>query len=101
MDPDANLKEQRAILARLDSDETQTPTRDLFRLAELVQALDEWLTRGGFLPAGWKRPQTAVQAALRDILAAYEDELTRQNNGAPIMSNRITQARAALKASQQ
>ena len=36
-------------------------------------------------------------AALRSILDAYIDETTRANNGVPIMSARISQARAALR----
>jgi hypothetical protein len=52
MDPDATLIELRALAGReyggdtLDEDET-------FRLAELIHNLDEWLTRGGFLPTDW------------------------------------------------
>jgi hypothetical protein len=62
MDPQANLAEQRSIAARiierLDNPGRVQPYRlehDAERLAELVQALDEWLTRGGFLPARWER----------------------------------------------
>lgn len=51
MDPNANLAEQRRIVARiLDGDDSA----DWSRLAELVQALDEWLTAGGFLPGEWQ-----------------------------------------------
>lgn len=76
MDPDANLAEQRYLVARMiartdayDSnpnikgaaDRTQqyqiAQTHDAERLAELVQALDEWITKGGFLPARWKDGQ--------------------------------------------
>lgn len=52
MDPDATLTEARALAARqlggdsLDDDET-------YRLAELIHDLDEWLTRGSFLPTDW------------------------------------------------
>lgn len=54
MDPDANLKEQREILRRLDgaTDEVEVQ-EDCVRLGELVEALDEWLSNGGFLPAAW------------------------------------------------
>jgi hypothetical protein len=49
MDPNANLEEQRRIARRiLDGDD-----RDAERLAELVEALDEWLASGGFLPSDW------------------------------------------------
>jgi hypothetical protein len=58
MDPKANIREQRAIAARLqkalDADdvigEIHTLAEDAGRLAELVLALDEWRSKGGFDP---------------------------------------------------
>lgn len=58
MDPIANLAEQRNLaeyimeLADLDPDgETQSRIAEAGeRLAELVQALDEWMTKGGLSP---------------------------------------------------
>jgi hypothetical protein len=52
MDPNANLEEQRRLAKRLvdspyENDQVQ-------RLAELVLALDEWISKGGFLPARWE-----------------------------------------------
>jgi hypothetical protein len=74
MDPDANLKEQRSlareILARWDDcadDGTLTESQTIAlafkanRLAELVEALDQWITAGGFLPAAWQRSDTFAQ----------------------------------------
>ena len=68
VDPDANLDEQlslaESILERIDSaneDGTISPddmgeiVEDAQRLAELVQELQSWVSRGGFLPAAWKR----------------------------------------------
>jgi hypothetical protein len=56
MDPNANLEAQRRIVARIiDLDATAIDPVDAVALADLVQALDEWLTRGGFLPAEWQR----------------------------------------------
>lgn len=60
MDPTSNLEEQRRIAARLIAccdaqhglERCDCP-RDGVRLAELVQALDEWITGRGFLPAPW------------------------------------------------
>ena len=63
MDPDANLAEQRGIQERLDRsrlDDYPSDTilelqnNDLNRLAQLAAALDEWLSKGGFLPKAWK-----------------------------------------------
>ena len=62
MDPNANLEEQRKLAAHIirtvdtaGGDEFDL-TEEAERLAELVQALDEWLAGGGFLPEPW-RPQ--------------------------------------------
>ena len=53
MDPNATLKEIRALL---DNNDTQAPDRldDLERLFDLVEALDGWIARGGYLPDAWK-----------------------------------------------
>lgn len=65
MDPNENLKEQREIAkeileARYDQEMTMEAWYRSFessthRLAELSQALDEWLVKGGFLPSDWDR----------------------------------------------
>ena len=59
MDPTANLNEQRQIAALLlkihvfmDPDEAVDLGN---RLAKLVEALDGWISRGGFLPKSWKK----------------------------------------------
>jgi hypothetical protein len=58
MDPDANLAEMRRIIARArertDYDAVNDAI-DLDRLADLAEALDEWLSRGGFLPEAWSK----------------------------------------------
>lgn len=70
MDPNANLAEQIELAGKIirDSDTADPSTinpvdpDDANRLAELVQALDGWLTNGGFLPGRWSpaaRPATA------------------------------------------
>ncbi len=48
MDPNKTLEDIREILATED-DYVQRAGE----LATLVQALDEWLTSGGFLPEAW------------------------------------------------
>jgi hypothetical protein len=57
MDPDANLKEQ-LELARLINARRETGHEvdgDAVELADLVEALHGWITRGGFLPKLWRR----------------------------------------------
>jgi hypothetical protein len=56
MDPNANLAEQRRILDKLRNPfdaYTEEELSLLRRLAELVEAMDEWLTKGGFFPKKW------------------------------------------------
>lgn len=56
MDPDANLREQRNIIERINGDlwsESGEPHPLLPRLAELVKALDEWICNHGVLPQDW------------------------------------------------
>lgn len=48
MDPDACLAR---IREAAEADRMQGPPYD--SLAELVQAMDEWLSKGGFLPQAW------------------------------------------------
>jgi hypothetical protein len=64
MDPNANLAELRRLVARFmqawDEADEETgavtiDTDDALRMAELVEALDGWLSKGGFLPAAWSR----------------------------------------------
>ncbi len=55
MDPNANLNEQRRIRERILNGSAINVESDAIRLAELSEALDEWIKGGGFLPAAWKR----------------------------------------------
>jgi hypothetical protein len=48
MDPNAALAEIRAILTN-----PSFGMAEAFRLAELVDGLDDWLTHGGFMPTEW------------------------------------------------
>lgn len=58
MDPDANLIELRSLatatLSAIDNEADLDPD-DVDRMASLVIALDEWLSRGGVLPILWAR----------------------------------------------
>ncbi len=62
MDPNANLKEQLQLARILLTGNYRlckgVPAKyieeDALRLAELVEALDAWLSGGGFLPAAWR-----------------------------------------------
>lgn len=50
MDPNACLADIRQLIAK----PTMQSRKDQIEIAEKVQALDDWLTRGGFLPSSWR-----------------------------------------------
>lgn len=60
MDPDTNLEEQREYIKEIFEEcDKDKPNKDIIagfavRLAELQQGLDEWVSKGGFLPAAWQ-----------------------------------------------
>ncbi len=56
MDPNATLSELRGLAERISltvNEGRPVDEGDSLRLAELALALDEWICRGGFLPADW------------------------------------------------
>jgi hypothetical protein len=58
MDPNKTLREIRELdrkALRLERADKSLPPEDADRLMELVRALDEWLTKGGFLPTDWRK----------------------------------------------
>jgi hypothetical protein len=63
MDPDACLKEMLELTAEItaiadldpiSSDQEATLAANGARLAELVESLDSWIAKGGFLPSRWR-----------------------------------------------
>ncbi len=92
MDPNANLEEQRRLAAEIlgmtVEQQGETETADLIyranRLAELVEALDGWLKRGGFLPKRWKPgiearrvipgERIATSTGMREVLSVHVDQ---------------------------
>lgn len=75
MDPDANLKEQLELAKAIneardeydrdgetwsfmqDHEWNEQQAERAMRLAELVEALNEWILKGGALPAAWHQVQ--------------------------------------------
>jgi hypothetical protein len=58
MDPDANLASQKRLVKKIYASVnrgTKINPEDAEELAVLVEALDEWLARGSFLPTRWSR----------------------------------------------
>lgn len=74
MDPNAALAEIRKQLKALLTIQPDVDvTEAAMSLAEHVQGLDEWLTKGGFLPSAWDRSRTVIWELTdgqRDSLAA-------------------------------
>lgn len=58
MDPDATLARVRELIARLAARPDRSGNDD--ELALRFQALDEWLTGGGFLPRDWRPPASSL-----------------------------------------
>ena len=52
MDPNKTLEDLRAELAWLHGETTDTPDPEY--VLDLFEALDQWLSQGGFLPADWQ-----------------------------------------------
>jgi hypothetical protein len=78
MDPDAALREIRALVhEQLHGDK---PDPD--RLAELIDGLDGWLDRGGFLPRAWI---LADHQPISDEQAAEDERVVRAAIG-PVAS---------------
>jgi hypothetical protein len=55
MDPTQNLKEIRELCGAFERTPQECSANDAVRLAELVDALDDWICRGGFLPRQWQQ----------------------------------------------
>lgn len=53
MDPDATLAQIRALIIQHQTSSEEMSTGDAADLVDLVDSLDEWLTKGGFLPTEW------------------------------------------------
>lgn len=60
MDPNAALKELRELTKGCHEEVTDLLVLGTFevrarRVVELFEYLDEWITKGGFLPADWRK----------------------------------------------
>lgn len=55
MDPNETLRLIRKTLPNVNMDRWEGADEAAVRLTELVQALDEWLSKGGALPADWNK----------------------------------------------
>lgn len=60
MDPNQALKNARKALARFRADETTEQDDNACELVDAFEALDEWLTKGGFMPDAWYQRRGAI-----------------------------------------
>jgi hypothetical protein len=66
MDPDETLKQIRYSLNILQSADYIIDIDDVDTLTTLVEALDGWISRGGFLPSDWRVPCPCLYCAKKD-----------------------------------
>lgn len=58
MDPDAAVEALRRLSKDLETVEDAGHRSAIAEeMATVWDGLDEWITRGGFLPSAWRRPQ--------------------------------------------
>lgn len=64
MDPDETLREIRAVVSKvtggMDGAKSLDVLAELERVTAACAALDEWLSRGGFLPGAWAESRGGV-----------------------------------------
>lgn len=76
MDPNAALAEIRKLVERasdLESFPRPDPAELLTELAEAVEGLDEWLSKGGFLPTAWNKQTLIWTLSEEDEKKLYVD----------------------------
>lgn len=78
MDPEEALKNAREALdvlrGSVDNNELEAASADL---ADAFEALDGWLSKGGFLPTAWASPETRDKAAYERGMRAAMAEAMR------------------------
>jgi hypothetical protein len=83
MDPDANLEELRRLIQEQEYISRSEEIGDLYdraeRMAELIQALDEWMVKGGFPPTAWMKMAHQLNRDLmqKNLKLAQENELLK------------------------
>lgn len=74
MDPDDTLTQIRELITKYQTSAEEMSTSDAAELVLLVDGLDEWLTKGGFLPTEWN----ALRSPLR---TTSTESVTRVQRG--------------------
>jgi hypothetical protein len=69
MDPNETLKQLRRLVEKqyaLERSEGMLDSHDVARLVTLVDAMDNWIRHGGFLPRAWREGQDGFTPRERD-----------------------------------
>ena len=82
MDPNATRAELlRIARSFLAPDSDSIDTGDAVRLAELVDELDRWIRRGGFLPERWVHPKPIDHRPKVDRSGCHQRVCTCHDDG--------------------
>lgn len=71
MDPNACLERMLEIAREMVNDDNHTSAD---QLAEAVLNLNEWITKGGFLPLAWRHQNDALIEAAKNAAELEETE---------------------------
>ena len=75
MDPDETLKSMREAIATMEaSGGGPTFAAAAETLAESTDALDQWLSKAGFLPKAWDASHTTTPAEVASFLRNYAED---------------------------
>lgn len=81
MDPNECLKEILRLANQLLMTHQDDPPDEASELAEKVEALDEWLRKGGFLPQRWQEAQGGLVGRTQLLVEILKDLTMRESHG--------------------
>jgi hypothetical protein len=81
MDPNTTLQEMRELTKR--NNDCDLSAFEVDRLADLVDSIDQWLSRGGFPPKDWKHrnPEDAIHIPLYKYVGCVDPTPTGKFRG--------------------
>lgn len=79
MDPNATLAELRTLVRAILTAPESDASDDADSMAEHFQALDQWLSRGGFRPADWTTAEPTTVDILCDALTGTPTQVRRHD----------------------
>ncbi len=97
MDPDQALKEIREVIDRVKKWPDDDLALQLDKIMEMVEALDRWLSRGGFLPHAWNNARNLISYAFFYSLAEQSRTLNEQITRVQERNTTLVEQRRTLK----